>query len=262
MARHQIQGSLFTETWLQAGRLLVRWRRDRALLLGSLLFPVAILVLYEVVLGEHVRKLTGTGSVYGLVPVCAVLSAVFGSLGNATSISVDRRSGLLSRMWVLPIHRTSPLIGRLTAEAIRALIGTSLITALGVILGLRFTNGLVPALVFFVVPSLVAIGFTALVMVLAVYPKGQVVMTWLVMVTIALAFINPGITPIGMFPDWIQPFVKVQPMSPPVEAMRSLAIGGPLLWPLIMTLIWTLVVFAVFVPLAVRGYRYAAQSPE
>lgn len=255
-----MHGSLLTESWLQAGRLLVRWRRDRAVLMGSLLFPVFLLLLYQVVLGEHVRKVTGVDSLYGLVPMCAVLSALFGTLGNAVGITVDRQSGLLSRMWVLPVHRASALTGRLTAEAARALIGTVLITAIGVTMGLRFAHGWATVLVYILIPSIVAVGFTVLVMAVVIGNNGRSIMTWLVGATVTLAFVNPGTTPIGMFPERIRPFVRVQPISPPIEAMRALALGGPLVWPVTMTLLWAIVLLAVFIPLAVRGYRRAAES--
>ncbi len=255
-----MQGSLLTQSWVQAGRLLTRWRRDRAVLMGSLIFPVCLLLVYEVVLGERVRKVTGVDSVYGLVPLCAVLSALFGALGGAVGITMERDSGLLSRMWVLPVHRASALTGRLTAEAVRALIGTVLITALGVAMGLRFTHGWPTALVYILIPSIVVVGFTALVMALAIRTNGRTVMTWLVGVTVSLAFLNPGTTPIGLFPDWLRPLVRVQPMSPPIETMWALAHGGPLVWPLAMTLLWTIVLLAVFIPIAVRGYRLAAES--
>ncbi|KUI15655.1 hypothetical protein AU192_07115 [Mycobacterium lehmannii] len=228
--------------------------------MGSLLVPIGLLVLYEVVLGDSVQRLTGTRSVYGLVPICAVLSALFGSLGNAASIALDREAGLLGRIYVLPIHRVSPLTGRFFAEAVRALIGTILITGLGLIMGLRFTHGWGAALIFVLIPSIVVIGFTALVLALASRRNGRQLMTWLVSATVALAFINPGFTPIETFPDWVQPFVRMQPMSPPVEAMRSLALGGPLAWPLTMTLVWAVVLLALFIPLAVRGFRLAAES--
>lgn len=260
MSRHRIHGSLSTETMLQAGRILTRWRRDRAVLVGSLGFPIGLLILYDVVLGENVHRITGNASVYGLVPVCAVLSALFGSLGNAMSVTMDRESGMLSRMWVLPIHRSSALTGRLTAEAARALIGTILITAVGVIMGLRFNNGWAAALLFVLIPSLVATAFTAMVMAFAVRTNARTIMILMVNVTVALAFVNPGFTPIGNFPEWVRPFVQAQPMAPPIESMRSLALGGPLLLPLGMTIAWALVIIAVFVPLAVRGYRSAAEA--
>jgi len=229
-------------------------------MMGSLVVPVCILLTYEAVLGKRVHQVTGVESVYSLVPVCAVMSAVLGGLRTSEGIEVDRQFGLLSRMWVLPVHRASPLTGRLTAEAVRALVGTILITALGVILGLRFTRGWPAALVYISIPSIVVVGFTAFVTALAVRRNARTAMTVLATVTISLAFLNPGITPLALFPKWLQPLVRMQPMSPPIEAMRALAHDGPLGWPLLMTLIWAIVLVAVFIPLAVRAYRLAAES--
>jgi ABC-2 type transport system permease protein len=254
------QGSLLTETWLQAGRLLTRWSRDRGVLVGSLSIPVCLLLAYYVVLDERVHKVTGVESVYGLVPVCAVLSALFGAFNTSIGIQVERESGVFTRMWVLPVHRVSALTGRLTAEAVRALIGTVLITAIGVALGLRFAHGWATVLVYILIPSVVVIGFTALVMALAIRTNGRSIMSWLVAVTVSLAFINPGTTPIDQFPDWLRPFARMQPMSPPIEVMYALAHHGPLLWPVAMTLVWTIALLLVFMPMAVRGYRSAAES--
>ena len=260
ITRPAAQGSLLTQTWVQAGRLLTRWRRERAVVMGSLIVPACILLTYQAVLGERVHKVTGVASVYGLVPVCAMLSGVLGALRTSEGIFVDRQWRLLSRMWTLPVHRASVITGRLTAEAVRALIGTILVTALGVALGLRFTHGWLVTLVYVLIPPIVVAGFTALVMALAIRGNARTAMTLLASVTVTLAFVNPGITPIGLFPDWLQPLVRFQPMSPPIEAMRALAYDGPLLRPLAMTLVWAVVLVALFLPLAVRGYRIAAES--
>lgn len=260
VANSGTHGSLLTQSWVQAGRILIRWRRDRAVLMGSLLLPICLMLVYQVVLGERVRTVTGVESVYGLAPLCAVLSALFGCLGDSVGVTMDRQSGLLSRMWVLPVHRASALTGLLTAEAARALIGSVLITALGLAMGLRFTHGWPAALAFILIPSIVAVGFTALVMALAIRTNGRTAMTWLLGLTFALAFVNPGTTPIGLLPQWFRPLVRVQPISPPIEAMRALAHDGALLWPMVMTLMWVAALLAVFVPMAVRGYRLAAES--
>jgi ABC-2 type transport system permease protein len=253
-------GSLAIQSWVQAGRLLIRWRRDRAVLMGSLVFPICLLLAYQVVLGQQVHKVTGVESVYGLVPVCSLLSALFGSLGSAVGIAVERETGMLSRLWVLPVHRASALTGRLTAEAARALVGTVLITVVGVIMGLRFSHGWLAALVYILIPSILVIGFTAVAMALAIRSNGRTVMTWLATVTVSLAFVNPGTTPIGQFPEWLRPLVRMQPMSPPIQAMWALAHDGPIVWPLAMTFLWAIVLLAVFMPIAVHGYRRAAES--
>jgi ABC-2 type transport system permease protein len=258
--RVESQGSLLTQSWVQAGRLLLRWRRDQAVLMGSLLLPIFLLFAYQIVLGERVHEVTGVESVYGIVPMCAVLSALFGSLGNSVGITTDRQSRLLSRMWVLPVHRGSALAGWVIAEVVRAFIGTILITAIGLAMGLRFTQGWPAALVFIVIPSIAVTGFTALVMAMAVRENGRTAMTWVLGLTFSMAFVNPGATPIKLFPDWAQPLIRLQPISPPIETMRSLAHGGPIVAPLVMTLIWSVVLLAVFVPIAVRGYRLAAEA--
>jgi ABC-2 type transport system permease protein len=255
-----LQNSLLSQTWVQAARLLIRWRRDRPVLLGSIIFPVCLLLLYQAILGPQVHKVTGVESVYGLVPVCSVLSSLFGSLGNAVGITVDRQSRLLTRMWVLPVHRISALTGRLTAEIVRSLIGTTIITVLGIAMGLRFAPGWAAVLLYLLIPSIVVVGFTTVVTTVVIRSKGASVMTWLAGGTVTLAFLNPGTTPIGMYPSWLQPFVRVQPISPPVEAMRSLALGGPLLVPLAMTVLWAVVLLAVFAPFCVRGYQLAAEA--
>lgn len=90
--RLQPQGSLLTQSLVQAGRLLLRWRRDQAVLMGSLLLPIFLLFAYQIVLGERVHQVTGIGSVYGIAPMCAVISALFGSLGNSVGITIDRES--------------------------------------------------------------------------------------------------------------------------------------------------------------------------
>lgn len=258
--RVEPQGSLLTQSWVQTGRLLLRWRRDESVLMGSLLLPVFLLFCYQIVLGEQVRKVTGIESVYGVVPMCAVISALFGVLGGSVGITADRESRLLSRMWVLPIHRATAITGWVTAEVLRAFLGTILITAIGLAMGLRFTQGWPAALLFLLIPSIGVTGFTALVMAMAIRNNGRAAMTWLLSATVALAFINTGASPIKLFPDWARPLIRMQPISPPIETMRALAHGGPIMLPFAITLVWTVVLFAVFMPIAVRGYRKAAES--
>ena len=261
MARQpNVQGSLLAQSWLQAGRILIRWRRDPVVLGGSLIFPICLLVVYKLVLDQQVHKVTGVESVYGLVPMCAMLAAILGALSNAVGITVDRDSGLLSRMWVLPVHRASALAGRLTAEATRAFLGTVLITAVGVLMGLRFTRGWFMAIAYVLIPPTIVVGVTALIAALAIRARGQAVVTWLAAGITALILVNSSTTPITMYPSWLQSLVRAQPMSAPIELMSSLTRSGPVLQPLALTITWAVVLLATFVPVAVRGYRSAAES--
>jgi hypothetical protein len=48
-----------------------------------------------------------------------------------------------------------------------------------------------------------------------------------------------------VFPGWLQPVVRAQPMSA-IEAVRALADGGPTLWPVLQSLAWIVGLIAMF----------------
>lgn len=255
-----LRRTLASESAQHAGRLLTRWRREPEVLVQSLFFPTFLLVVYKLVIGESILRLTGGNSLYGLVPMAAVTGALFGALGTGVAIPVERESGLLSRLWVLPAHRASTLIGRLLAEAARTVVSAVVMTGVGVAMGLRFTQGPVAAIAFLLVPVVVIAGFAAVVVALAVRATGKNMVAGLASVCFLLLFFNSGMVPVDVFPAWLQPVARAQPMSPAIEAMRGLAAGGPILWPLLQTLAWAVGLLTVFGPAAVRGYRRAAEA--
>ena len=112
-----MRSSLAGESLLFAGRLFTRWRRAPTVPIQALLFPTFFLITYKLMVGKSILRITGTDSLYGLVPMCAVAGAMFGALGAGLTIIAERDSGLLSQLWVLPVNRASALTGRLLAEA-------------------------------------------------------------------------------------------------------------------------------------------------
>jgi oleandomycin transport system permease protein len=59
-------------------------------------------------------------------------------------------------------------------------------------------------------------------------------------------------------PGWLQAFVKVNPISHLVGAVRKLMLGGPIAHDLVWTFGWMAALLAIFVPLATRAYRTRA----
>ena len=254
------RSSVAGESLLLAGRLFTHWRRAPTVPIQALLFPTFLLIAYKLLLGKSMLRITGTDSLYGLVPMCAVAGAMFGALGAGLTIIGERDSGLLSQLWVLPVNRASALVGRLLAEAARTFVGAALITAVGVALGLRFDGGWLAVIPFLLVPALVAVVFSTAVIAIAVRAKSSAALFWLAMPSIAFVFSSSGIPPVGMLPTFIRPLITLQPMAPAIESMRALAQGGPALSPLLLSVVWAVGLAAVIGPLAVRGYRAAAES--
>ncbi|WP_422747464.1 ABC transporter permease [Mycobacterium sp. WMMD1722] len=252
--------SVAFESFLFAGRMFAKWRRHPGVPVQALLFPTVLLITYNLLVGRSMATLTGTDNLDGLVPMCALAGGMFGAIGAALAIPNERSGGLLTRFWTLPVHRASALTGRLLAEAARTLLGTVVVTAVGVALGLRFSGHPLAVIPYLLVPVFVSVGFATFVTALALRADGTALFMWLGTSAIGLVFASPGLAPVHMFPSWLRPFVEYQPMTSVIETMRGLSAGDPSPVALLVTAGWIVAVLAIFLPMAVRGYRAAAQG--
>jgi ABC-2 type transport system permease protein len=255
-----LRSSLLAESWVFAAQHFTHWRRNPVVPVQSLVFPTFLLITYYLLVGKSVMHITGTDSLYGLVPTCAIAGAFSGSLAVGLTLPFERDTGMLSRMWSLPVNRASALTGRLIAEAARTVVSTALITAVGIALGLRFRGGPLELLLYLLVPVLVVIVFAMAVIAVAVRAKDGTVLIWLGLPAITAVFASSGSPPVESLPSWMWPLLRFQPMEPIVESMRTLAQGGFPLWPLLWGVLWTIGGAALVGPFAVRGYRAAAES--
>jgi ABC-2 type transport system permease protein len=189
-----------------------------------------------------------------------VVGAVFGTLGAGLALPAERESGVLTRLWVQPVHRASTVAGRLVAEAARTTTSAIVLTVFGIALGLRFSYGWIAVPAYVLVPVAISAGMASLVIPIAARADGKAMVTWLGAGCVLLLFLNTGVAPAEVFPGWLQPVVRFSPISPTIEAMRGLAEGGPVLSPLWQAGVWAGVLVAVFAPAAVRGYRAAAEA--
>lgn len=252
--------SLPAESAVFAGRLLVKWRRNPVIPLQSLLFPTILLIVYYLLVSKSMTRLTGGDSLDVVVSMCALAGGFSGALAAGLSIPGERDDGLLSRFWVQPVHRASALTGMLLAEAVRTLGATVLITAVGLVLGLRFHGGVLAALVFVILPVLWVTVYATVVIVVALRFQNRTLLTWLGTVSLGAVFCSAAVVPMDLVPPWLQPLVRFQPMSPTIETMGALARDGFAPGSLALTAAWLIGLGTVVGVVALRSYRAAAQS--
>ncbi|RVW05068.1 ABC transporter permease [Rhodococcus xishaensis] len=252
--------ALLVHSLVQCKRLLIRWSRDPSTMIQALLYPALTLVMFRVVIGNTVTAATGQPAIYGQVPMIILVGAMFGSIVSAIGLRVERKTGLLSRFWTLPIHRAAGLVGRMMAEAVRVFATSVVILAVGFALGFRMTQGVLPSILLLVIPIIFGMGFAMMVTALATVSGDAPLVEMVSIACTLLMFFNSGFVPVMAYPTWLQPVVAAQPMSVAVDAMRGLAVGGPVLEPVLQTLAWSFGLIAVFLYPAVRGYRYAAAN--
>ncbi len=249
---------LITHTWILTKRLLRRWSRNRASLLESLMMPVALLVTLNIVLGDAVRQVTGHNALYGIVPLIAMVGAVSGSMVGGISLMGERTDGLLSRLWVLPVHRASGLLSRLVADVIRIWVTTAVIMCAGLALGFRFRQGVLASVAWLLVPAAFGVAFTMVVITVALYASNTVAVEATEVVWGSLMFFSSGFVPVDQYPSWVQPVVRNQPLSNSVEVMRGLSLGGPVRAPMVEMLLWSVGIAAACAIPMVIGYRRAS----
>ncbi len=249
---------LVAQTMVLTNRMLVRLGRNPVALLFMFMMPIFFLLALNIVLGDRVSSITGHSALYGTVPLNAIAAATFGSMVVAVGLAGEQTDGLLSRFWVMPVHRASGLLARMVAEVIRIMFTTALILGVGLALGFRFREGGPATLAWCVVPVIFGVAVAILITTIALYWANTPLVEAVMLVQVLLALFCTGFVPLAEYPRSVQPVVRHQPMTYAIEAMRGLSMGGPVLSPLIGVLAWSGGIVAIcLVPIAL-GYRRAS----
>jgi ABC-2 type transport system permease protein len=250
---------LVPHTWVLTLRILRRWSRDPATVVQSLVMPAGFVVALDILMGDGIEQVTGHSGLYGSVPLVAMVGAMTGAIIGAVGIMRERTDGLLSRLWVLPVHRASGLLARLAADAVRIVVITAGVMCVGLLLGFRFEQGIFQAVVWLFIPAVFGVAFSAAIITLALYSANTIAPQATEIICAILMFFSTGFVPLDQYPKWIQPVVEHQPVSYVIEAMRGLSLGGPVLVPMVATLLWSAGIAALCaVPMAI-GYRKASK---
>lgn len=250
--------ALLVHTRVLTHRVLLRWFRDQATMAETLLVPVAFLATLNIVLGDGISQVTGQSALYGSVPLVAMVAATQGATVGGLGVMRERDDGLLSRLWVLPVHRAAGVLSRLLGEGVRIVAATLALMVTGLVLGFRFEQGVLAAIGWVFIPCLFGLAFTVGVITVALFSAKTLVVEATALVSGLFMFFSTGFVPLDQYPTWLQPAVEHQPLSYTVEVMRGLSVGGPVLEPLLGLLAWSGGLIALCaLPLAI-GYRKAS----
>ncbi len=214
---------LVPHTWVLTNRILRRWSRDPATVFESLVIPIVLLVTLDIVLGDAISQVTGHSALYGSVPLVAMVGAMTGGMIGGIGLMGERTAGLLSRLWVLPVHRASGLLARLAADVVRIVVLTACILCTGLLLGFRFRQGLLESVAWLFIPACLGLAFSAIVITIALYAPSTIMVEATEVIWAALMFFSTGFMPLEQYPSWIQPVVQHQPVSCAVDVMRGLS---------------------------------------
>jgi ABC-2 type transport system permease protein len=252
--------SLLRISVLQCHRIVTKWVGDPITLVQALVFPALMVLLFWLVLDRTVSGDSGVDSALGTVPMVALTGAMSGASISGLGLRREWTTGLLAKMWTLPVHRASAMLGRLFAEAVRVAVTVSFILLVGTLTGFRFETGVLGALAILAIAVVFGLAFSVMVTAFALLSETGRIVEWIAVGTNLAMFFNSGFVPVSSYPGWLQPIVRYQPLSCAVDAMRGLAAGTDVVEPVLLTLLWSAGLVLVFVRPILIGYQRAARK--
>ncbi len=240
-------------------RNLLVWMRVPAYLVFTVVQPVIFVLLFRYVFGGAIQAPGSGGYVSYLMPGIIGQTAAFATFATAIALAQEAKKGVIDRFRAMPMARSAVLAGRLIADSIRMLIVIMVIVGVGYAVGFRFQNGVVGAVGMVLLAEAFGVTVCAVSAFIGLAIKDEEsVQAFGLIWLFPLTFVSSAFVPIATMPSWLQGFANNQPVTLVINAMRSMALGGPAfplnpsLWE---SLLWLAGVLIVFVPLAVWSYR-------
>ena len=246
---------LLRHSLVLAGRAVRKIRRTPEQFIDVTLQPIIFVILFVYVFGGAISGSTHDYLQY-VLPAIMVQTVLFSSLSIGVNLNTDIKKGVFDRFRSLPIGRSAPLIGAVSAEVVRFSTSVIVLMGFGYALGFRVGTDPLSALA----GCLLAIAFALCMSWVAVFLG-----TWLresgavqgigFLVMFPLTFGSNMFVPTSSLPGWLQGWVRINPVTHLTDAIRGLLVGGPVAGPVGWSVLTGAIILAIFAPLAVATYR-------
>ena len=246
-----------TDTAVVTGRNLRHYIRQPDLLIFSTIQPVLFVLLFVYVFGGAISRSLPHGAAYVdfLLPGIFVQSVTFGASQTAVGLKEDLQRGVVDRFRSMPMARSAVLAGRTVADLVRNVLIIGLMIAVGYLVGFRFLGGAAGAIACIAVVAAFGLALSWIFAFVALTVRGaETAQTAGFVVIFPLVFASSVFVPVATFPDWLQAFAKINPVTVTADAARSFAFyGSPA--SLGAASAWIGGLLAVFIPLSIWRYR-------
>jgi ABC-2 type transport system permease protein len=216
--------SVFTIAEMEARKI----RHDSTELWMRSVQPALWLLIFgEVLNSVKVLAPAGYSYIQYIAPGVLAQSVLFVAIFYGITIVWERDVGLLTKLLSTPSPRSSIVVGKAMASAVRGVFQAAVIFVLSLLLGIQLRLDLPDVLGVFGIVVMLSICFSSFSMVLASFLKTRDRMMGIGQVlTMPLFFASSAIYPISLMPTWLKYVAYVNPLSYVVDALRSLLLTG------------------------------------
>jgi ABC-2 type transport system permease protein len=244
-----------SQTLTMAWRATKKMRRNPEQFFDVTIQPLLFTAMFAYIFGGAI---SGGVSAYLplMIPGILAQTALTACMATGVQLREDMEKGVFDRFKSLPIARIAPLAGPMVADLLRYTIAATLTFATGIAMGYRPHGGVLGVLGAMVL-TIVAGWSLAWVFtwVGTIARSAQAVQGISMMIMFPLTFMSNAYVPVKTLPDWLEAFVKVNPVSHIVSATRDLANHGAITGEVGWALLGCALVIAVFAPLSLKSYQ-------
>ncbi|RBQ21013.1 ABC transporter permease [Spongiactinospora rosea] len=246
-------------------RNALKIRRAPDLLGGVVMLPIVFVLLFTYVFGSMISL---PGMSYGeyLLPGIFVLTIVTGAQITGYTLTQDLQKGVFDRFRTLPMAPSAVLTGQTLSDLITNVTSIVTMAVVGLLVGWRINGSPWEAIGGFLLLLLFAYAFSWVTATVALSLRTpEVFNNVATLVSFPLVFLSNAFVDSARLPGLLRPIADWNPVSTMVQAARELfgntsaALPVPDAWPLQhavpVSLLWSVLLLVVFVPLATRLYR-------
>ncbi|CUW27460.1 MULTISPECIES: ABC transporter permease [Streptomyces] len=247
-----------------AGRQLRRVRNSPGLAVLTQLMPVNMLLFFGYVFGS---ALAMPGREYRsfLVPGLLVATAAGGLMTGMFQAAQDTHRGVTDRFRTMPVSRAATVLGQAVADLVVTAAGTVPLLLTGLAVGWRIEGSAAGAAGAVGLLLLLRFACTCAGILLGLLTRSEEAAGQLGASSFVLPLLSNAYIPTDGLPGWLRALAEWNPVSAVTTALRDLFGNAPVpegaAWPVAHpvagSLVWSLALIALFLPLAVSRYARA-----
>ncbi|MEX0750203.1 MAG: ABC transporter permease [Dehalococcoidia bacterium] len=218
---------LMIDTYWLTGRSLRESSRQAVLEFGNLFIPIFFFAVTVGAIGNVASRGFGVDNYVAFQLPVAILQGVAGAAGSSgLALVTDIERGYFDKLLLTPAPRLSLVLGRLTSDAIRLTVLSTIILVAGLVTGSGMESGPAGILVILLMSALFGLAYSCIGVAIALKTGSAQAAQMSFLLFFPLLFLSPAFAPKEVFADWLQFLATINPVTYIIEGQRDLVLEG------------------------------------
>lgn len=247
------------------GREFSRLRQEPGSLIAALIFPAVMVLLFGYVFGSAIQVPGGGDYRAFLMPGLFAMVTASSVVAVIERVAGDVSRGLMNRFRSMPMSRVAVPFGHTASDLVGGLLSIAIMAVAGLLVGWRASDGPLNALAGFGLLVLMRYALSWVGCFFGLKVPNEQMAQQLTLLVMPVTVLSNAFVPTDGLPGWLRFIAEWNPLSALTAACRELfgnpgtAAPGSHAWPVdhpvAATVLWSVGLLVVFVPLSVRSFQ-------